>query len=480
MKVLALVLLCATAYLSNAQTTTVDYRERYDHLLMEVINERIREGERFLERLSVQLKEYQTSHKEEDRAHIEREVHFILPLLTGVEHHFEQELKKTGLDMMERFVTEKARDEAMLLIKALNEILKGVAAPAGTTKSSVFFADTTKTVDYRNEYDRLLFATISEHIAMGDGLLLGLNRQLEEYQKTKNADIKTRIIGEVDRVLPLLKTAESNTQRELKRTDLNHLERFLYEKAADEVALLIKHYTAIETAVKGIATLFEYFAATTVATTDWRQEYDRLLFEFIEQNIRRADEHLVHLQRELNEYLQTKDKTLVTRIAGEVDFTLPLIKTAQEHAIRELKRTDLNHVERYLYEKVNDEAAILIKHYTAMEKEVKAIAFFELEEFYAPEDRTAEVRTLEGKFADITHEVRLYETTKTDDAKTKIIADIEAELPKVKALVKDLETDLETTHGVLERFRLEREIRTLHNIESAYTREETRIKGTTF
>jgi len=92
---------------------------------------------------------------------------------------------------------------------------------------------------------------------MGDGLLLGLNRQLEEYQKTKNADIKTRIIGEVDRVLPLLKTAESNAQRELKRTDLNHLERFLYEKAADEVALLIKHYTAIETAVKGIATLFE-------------------------------------------------------------------------------------------------------------------------------------------------------------------------------------------------------------------------------
>ncbi len=123
--------------------------------------------------------------------------------------------------------------------------------------SQLVFADTTKTVDYRNEYDRLLFATIEEHIAMGDGLLLGLNRQLEEYQKTKNADIKTRIIGEVDRVLPLLKTAESNAQRELKRTDLNHLERFLYEKAADEVALLIKHYTMIETAVKGIATLFE-------------------------------------------------------------------------------------------------------------------------------------------------------------------------------------------------------------------------------
>ncbi len=104
---------------------------------MDIINERIREGERFLERLSHQLKEYQTSHKEEDRAHIEREVNFILPLLKGIEHHFETELKKTGLDVLERFATEKARDEALLLIKGLTEIQKQVSAPTGTTKSSV-------------------------------------------------------------------------------------------------------------------------------------------------------------------------------------------------------------------------------------------------------------------------------------------------------------------------------------------------------
>jgi hypothetical protein len=305
MKVLALVLLCATAYLNNAQTT-VDYRERYDHLLMEVINERIREGERFLERLSHQLKEYQTSHKEEDRAHILREVNFILPLVRGVEHHFETELKKTGLDMLERFVIEKARDEGMLVIKALTEIEKQVSTPTGTTKSSVFYAETQKPVDYRNEYDRLLYATIEEHMRMGDGMLLGLNRQLQEYQKTKSADVKAHIVSEVDRILPLLKMAEANVTRELKRTDLNHIERFLYEKAQDEIALLIKHYTAIENAVKGSATLFEYYAATTVAPVNWRLEYDRLLFEFIEHNIRRADEHLVHLERELNEYKQTK------------------------------------------------------------------------------------------------------------------------------------------------------------------------------
>jgi hypothetical protein len=482
MKILALVLLCATAYLNNAAPTEapVDYREKYDHLLMEVINERIREGERFLERLSHQLKEYQTSHKEEDRAHILREVNFILPLVRGVEHHFETELKKTGLDMLERFAIEKARDEGMLVIKALTEIEKQVSTPTGTTKSSVFYAETQKPVDYRNEYDRLLYATIEEHMRMGDGMLLGLNRQLQEYQKTKSADVKAHIVSEVDRILPLLKTAEANVTRELKRTDLNHIERFLYEKAQDEIALLIKHYTAIENAVKGSATLFEYFAATTVVPVNWRLEYDRLLFEFIEHNIRRADEHLVHLERQLNEYKQTKDKSLVERIVSEVEFTTPFIKMAQEYAQRELKRTDLDHIERYLYEKSNDEATILLKYYTAIQKEVKPVYYFELEQFYAPEDRTADVRAIEGKFADISHEVHQYQTTKTDDAKTKIIADIEAELPKVKALIKDLETQLETTHGIVERFRLEREIRVLHNIELAYTREETRIKGSTF
>jgi hypothetical protein len=126
--------LCSDAAPTEAP---VDYREKYDHLLMEVINERIREGERFLERLSHQLKEYQTSHKEEDRAHILREVNFILPLVRGVEHHFETELKKTGLDMLERFAIEKARDEGMLVIKALTEIEKQVSTPTGTTKSSV-------------------------------------------------------------------------------------------------------------------------------------------------------------------------------------------------------------------------------------------------------------------------------------------------------------------------------------------------------
>jgi DNA-binding transcriptional regulator GbsR (MarR family) len=483
MKLLALMLLCATAYLNNAAPTTqatVDYRERYDHLLMEVINERIREGERFLEHLSHQLKEYQTSHKEEVREHIVRELNFILPLVKGVEQHFEQELKKTGLDMLERFTIEKARDEGLLVIKALTEVQKQVQVAVATTKAPVFFAATEKPVDYRSEYDRLLFATIEERIQRADGMLLFLNRQLEEYLKTKSAEVKQHIVAEVNFSLPLLKMAEDHAQNELKRTDLNYLERFLYEKAQDQVKLLIKHYTQIETAVNGKPSVFEYFAATTVAPVDWRSEYDRLLFELTEQNVRRADELLVRLQRQVNEYKQTKNKEIATRVAQEVDFTLPLVKGAQEHAQRELKRTDLNQVERYLFEKINDEATILVKYYTALEKEVKGVAFFEIEVFLAPANRSAEVRAIEAKFLEISHEVREYSLHKTDEAKTKIVAEIDAELAKIKDLVKDLETDLAATHGILERFHVEREIRLLTTTQAAYRREEERVKGPAF
>lgn len=480
MKFLALIVLCATAYLNNAAPTEapVDYREKYDHLLMELINERIREGERFLEHLTHQLKEYQTSHKEEQREHIEREVDFILPIVKGVEQHFEVELKKPGLDMLERFSIEKARDEGQLVIKALTEIKKAVTkATAATTKSSVFFAVTEKPVDYRNEYDRLLFQTIEERIQRADGMLLGLNRQLQDYQKTKSADTKAAIIREVDFMLPLLKMAADHAEHELKRTDLDHIERFLYEKSQDQVKLLIKHFTQIEAAVKGTSALFEFFAATE-APVDWRSEYDRLLFELTEQNVRRGDELLVRLQRQVNEYKQTKNKEIADRVIREVEFTLPLMKGAQDYVQKELKRTDLNHVERYLFEKVNDEATILVKHYTALEKELKGTAtYYVVDEYYAPANLSSEVRAAEVRFVEISHEVREYLVHKTDEAKTKIVSEIDAQLVTVKALVKELESALLEHNGILERFHVEREIATLRNIEFGYAREETRIKG---
>jgi len=73
---------------------------------------------------------------------------------------------------------------------------------------------------------------------------------LNEYQKTKDKEVRDRIIREVEREIPMLKGSQQQAVRELKRTDLNHVESFLYQKSNDQIGLLIKHYTQIETAVK--------------------------------------------------------------------------------------------------------------------------------------------------------------------------------------------------------------------------------------
>ncbi len=107
------------------------------------------------------------------------------------------------------------------------------------------------------------------------------------------------------------------------------------------------------------------------APTDWRQAYDQLLFSFVEDHIRRADEKLLRLQRELKQYQTTKDKELHDRIVREIETEISLLNGTQQQLINELKRTDLDHIERYLYEKSKDEAELLTKHYTQMLASIK-------------------------------------------------------------------------------------------------------------
>ncbi len=58
-----------------------------------------------------------------------------------------------------------------------------------------------------------------------------------------------------------------------------------------------------------------------------------------------------------------------------------MLKTTQEHAVRELQITDLNHIERFLYEKSRDQTEILIKHFTQIQTEInKAVVVRSAEE----------------------------------------------------------------------------------------------------
>jgi len=367
MKLFCLVVLCLTAYMNNAAPTEgPDYREKYDHLLMEMINERIMEGERFLEHLNSQVLEFQKTKSEDIRTHVQGELDYIVPLVTSTDKYFTAELLKTGLDILERYSVEKAKAHCDSLIKAL----AAVQAIIKKAFLNAVFA-TEEPIDWRQEYDRELFKTINEHIVRADGLLLGLNRQLQEYLKTKDVHIKDQITNEVDFMIPMLKLTSDHAEKELLRTDLDFVERFLYEKAADEVKLLSNHYTQIEKALKGVISYTQYLEATAEPIIDWRSEYDRLLFEDVEMNLERADGFLLRLARQANEYTKTKDKSLADRVINEVEFTVPMVNSAITRVTDQLKRTDLNHVETYLYEKARDEATLLVKYYKLVEAEVK-------------------------------------------------------------------------------------------------------------
>jgi uncharacterized protein YllA (UPF0747 family) len=82
--------------------------------------------------------------------------------------------------------------------------------------------------------------------------LLRLQRELKEYQTTKNKELHDRIVSEIEREISLLNGTQQQVANELKRTDLDHIERYLYEKSKDETELLIKHYTQIQASIKAL------------------------------------------------------------------------------------------------------------------------------------------------------------------------------------------------------------------------------------
>jgi len=81
------------------------------------------------------------------------------------------------------------------------------------------------------------------------------------------------------------------------------------------------------------------------------------------------------LQREIKEYQTSKDKELKDKILDQVNREIPMLKTTQEHAVRELLRTDLDDIERFLYEKSRDQTQILIKHFTQIQTEMNKAVF---------------------------------------------------------------------------------------------------------
>jgi hypothetical protein len=481
-----------------ANEPSIDYREKYDHLLMESINEKLRFGEQFLETVSHQVHEFQRTHDEELHQTLLRHINIALPMIQGIEHHFEEELKKTGLNTIERFTIEKAKAECLLLIKALTQVYDVVRIhplPKSHTKAPVFFAPAQAPTDWRQAYDQLLFSFVEEHIRRADEKLLRLQRELKEYQTTKNKELHDRIVSEIEREISLLNGTQQQVANELKRTDLDHIERYLYEKSKDETELLIKHYTQIQASIKALVVVVRsaeiYFAPIA---TDWRQAYDELLFAFIDQHIRRADADLLILQREIKEYQKSKDKELKDKILNQVNREIPMLKTTQEHAVRELQRTDLNHIERFLYEKSKDQTEILIKHFTQIQTEInKVVVVRSAEEFFAPPEAPTDWRQAYDQLlfsfinehiqrADygllrLQRELKEYQTTKNKELKDKIVREVETEISLLKGTHEHAVRELQRTDlDHVERFLYEKSRDQTEILIKHYTQIENAVK----
>jgi hypothetical protein len=107
--------------------------------------------------------------------------------------------------------------------------------------------------DFRNDYDRLLVELAQERTREGERHLLQLTHQIAEYEKSKDAALKARIISEIDTALPFMNGILGYLEREIKRTDLDLIERFIFESSRDDVQILIKQFTEVEKKIKATA-----------------------------------------------------------------------------------------------------------------------------------------------------------------------------------------------------------------------------------
>lgn len=115
-----------------------------------------------------------------------------------------------------------------------------------------------KAPNYREDFDKFLFAFVEEHLSRCDMHLLHLATQYDEYLTTHNQGLKTTMITEIETEIPILEETLAQTKALLaSRTDFNEFEKYMTEKMTDDGTLLLKHYNTLLTKLQGHA-LFNF------------------------------------------------------------------------------------------------------------------------------------------------------------------------------------------------------------------------------
>nr|AAQ54605.1 Gly d 5.01 [Glycyphagus domesticus] len=228
--------------------------------------------------------------------------------------------------------------------------------------------------DFRNEFDRLMVIAIQERFADVEHFLARLTHQLVELEKSKSKAVKDQILLEIDTSLNLLAGAKVHLERELKRTDLNFLEKFNLDEILATGTVLYKDLEETQKHVKAVKTdAAEEGEVSRTDKDELREEFDRLLVAVTMDHFHKLEQAMFNLSNQVIEFENTKSKTMKAEIIREISLALDFIAIAKGHIERELQRPDLNLLEKYNFEATLATGVVLTRDLTTLEKHVKSI-----------------------------------------------------------------------------------------------------------
>ena len=106
-------------------------------------------------------------------------------------------------------------------------------------------------------------------------------------------------------------------------------------------------------------------------STNFRSDFDKVLFAFVEEHTYRAEEKLFNLQQEAYKYQQNKDAKLKESIVLEINRELPILQETLAETDSQLKRTDFSDFEKFLVEKLHNDVALLLTHFNHLKATLK-------------------------------------------------------------------------------------------------------------
>ena len=106
--------------------------------------------------------------------------------------------------------------------------------------------------DFRSELDFLVITNAIERYQQIERQLLILTEQVADLEKTKNKEEKARILREITENESFLDGSKGYYERELKRTDLDLIEKYNFDAALATISLLDKDLKTLSTRVSSI------------------------------------------------------------------------------------------------------------------------------------------------------------------------------------------------------------------------------------